>query len=242
MSIIFILIIVFILFLVFKKKKNNSFEIYFANKKDSSKKIIKDNQNYLREEYEIQQELNIEKQDRMLDSFLKKQDKQFKVLQNARQIIENGNIEEGISIIEDITYNQGGIIFRGISWPMYLAEVLYKNKMYDRCWKYLNHISLTHLDCLPKIKNLQSKICSKEKKYNEAFFFYVMSVVYTYQGSSFKPTKDIIRMKMDKKMSKIKINISEDDLYKKIMMYINNQLSEIEIRNDLIKIIVFNSV
>jgi hypothetical protein len=69
-----------------------------------------------------------------------------------------------------------------------------------------------------------------------------MSVVYTYQGSSFKPTKDIIRMKMDKKMSKIKINISEDDLYKKIMMYINNQLSEIEIRNDLIKIIVFNSV
>ena len=121
---------------------------------------------------------------------------------------------------------------------MYLAEVLYKNKMYDRCWKYLNHISLTHLDCLPKIKKIQSKICTKEKKYKDAFVFSVMSVVYTYQSSSFKPTLEVIKIKMDKKMNKVKLNISEDELYQKILNYINERISEIEIRDDLSKIIV----
>lgn len=120
---------------------------------------------------------------------------------------------------------------------MYLADVLYKNKMYDRCWKYLNYISLTHLDCLPKIKKLQSKICSKEKKYNDAFYFYIMSVVYSYQGSSFKPTMEIIEMKMNKNMSKVKIKISNEELFQRILNYINNQSSEMEIRDDLRKII-----
>ena len=181
---------------------------------------------------------DFEKQDRMTDSLLKRQDKQLKILEQARKKIETANLEEGIAIIEDITYNQGGIIFPGISWPMYLADVLYKNKMYDRCWKYLNYISLTHLDCLPKIKKLQSKICSKEKKYNDAFYFYIMSVVYSYQGSSFKPTMEIIEMKMNKNMSKVKIKTSNEELFQRILNYINNQSSEIEIRDDLRKIIV----
>lgn len=197
-----------------------------------------DNRNFLSEESKIQNERNFEKQDKVTDALLVKQEKQFKVLEKAKKEIENGNLEEGISIIEDITYNKGGIIFPGVSWPMYLAEVLYKNKMYDRCWKYLNHISLTHLDCLPKIKTMQSKICTKEKKYKDAFVFSVMSVVYTYQNSTFKPTLEVIKIKMDKKMTKVNLIISKDEVYKKILNYINERISEIEIRDDLRKIIV----
>ena len=238
MSIVPILVVIFVVFLIFRKKNTNKIEENENIRKQTVKEIVKDNKNFLREEYKIQQEKDFEKQDRMTDSLLKRQDKQLKILEQARKKIETGNLEEGIAIIEDITYNQGGIIFPGISWPMYLADVLYKNKMYDRCWKYLNYISLTHLDCLPKIKKLQSKICSKEKKYNDAFYFYIMSVVYSYQGSSFKPTMEIIEMKMNKNMSKVKIKISNEELFQRILNYINNQSSEIEIRDDLRKIIV----
>ncbi|MBO4640761.1 MAG: hypothetical protein J5710_13505 [Treponema sp.] len=236
MSIIIVLLIVCILIIFFKKKNNKSVII---SKNSNSEKVVRhnDNQNFLGEESKIQNESNFEEQDKLTDALLVKQEKQFKVLEKAKKEIENGNLEEGISIIEDITYNKGGIIFPGVSWPMYLAEVLYKNKMYDRCWKYLNHISLTHLDCFPKIKNLQSKICTKEKKYKDALFFSVMSVVYTYQNSSFIPTLEVIKIKMDKK-TKVKINISEDELYQKILNYINEKKSEIEVRDDLSKIIV----
>ena len=236
LSVIIVLLIVTILFVFFKKKNNKN--VITSN--NYSKKSVKyyDNQNFLKENSKIQNEGNFEEQDKLTDTLLVKQEKQFKLLEKAKKEIENGNLEEGISIIEDITYNKGGIIFPGVTWPMYLAEVLYKNKMYDRCWKYLNHISLTHLDCLPKIKNMQSKICTKEKKYKDAFVFSVMSVVYTYQSSSFKPTLDVIKIKMDKKMTKVKLNILEDELYQKILNYINERISEIEIRDDLSKISV----
>lgn len=65
-----------------------------------------------------------------------------------------------------------------------------------------------------------------------------MSVVYMYQNSSFKPTLEAIRIKMDKKMSKVKLNISENELYQKILNYIGKGISEIEIRDNLSKIIV----
>lgn len=65
-----------------------------------------------------------------------------------------------------------------------------------------------------------------------------MSVVYSYQGSSFKPTMEIIEMKMNKNMSKVKIKTSNEELFQRILNYINNQSSEIEIRDDLRKIIV----
>ena len=85
---------------------------------------------------------------------------------------------------------------------------------------------------------MQSKICTKEKKYKDAFIFSVMSVVYMYQNSSFKPTLEAIRINMDKKMSTIKLNISENELYQKILNYIGKGIAEIEIRDDLSKIIV----
>ena len=214
MIIIVVLLVILFLFILLKKKKNSK-EIIIKTK-----------------------EIDFVQEDKQTDALLEKQDKQFKILEKAKNEIENGNIEEGISIIEDITYNKGGIIIPGVSWPMYLAEVLYKNKMYDRCWKYLNHISLTHLDCLPKIKNMQSKICTKEKKYKDAFVFSVMSVVYTYQNSSFKPTLEVIKIQMDKKMTKVTLSISDVQLYRKIVEYINEKKSEIEIRDDLDKIIV----
>lgn len=214
MIIIVVLLVILFLFILLKKKKNSK-EIIIKTK-----------------------EIDFVQEDKQTDALLEKQDKQFKILEKAKNEIENGNIEEGISIIEDITYNKGGIIIPGVSWPMYLAEVLYKNKMYDRCWKYLNHISLTHLDCLPKIKNMQSKICTKEKKYKDAFVFSVMSVVYTYQNSSFKPTLEVIKIKMDKKKTKVTLSISDVQLYRKIVEYINEKKSEIEIRDDLDKIIV----
>ena len=39
-------------------------------------------------------------------------------------------------------------------------------------------------------------------------------------------------------MSKIKLNISENELYQKILNYIGKGIAEIEIRDDLSKIIV----
>ena len=135
MCVIIVLLIVCIFFISFKKKNNRKVITIENNKPVSIEKNF-DNQNFLKEESKIRKELDLENQDKLTDALLKKQEKQFKILDNAKREIENSNLEEGISIIEDITYNKGGIILPGVSWPMYLAEVLYKNKMYDRCWKY----------------------------------------------------------------------------------------------------------
>lgn len=123
MSIVPILIIIFVVFLIFRKKNTNKIEENENIRKQTVKEIVKDNKNFLREEYKIQQEKDFEKQDRMTDSLLKRQDKQLKILEQARKKIETGNLEEGIAIIEDIIYNQGGIIFPGISWPMFYIKI-----------------------------------------------------------------------------------------------------------------------
>lgn len=85
MSIVPILIIIFVVFLIFRKKNTNKIEENENIRKQTVKEIVKDNKNFLREEYKIQQEKDFEKQDRMTDSLLKRQDKQLKILEQARK-------------------------------------------------------------------------------------------------------------------------------------------------------------
>ena len=92
MSIVPILIIIFVVFLIFRKKNTNKIEKNENIKKQTVKEILKENKNFLREEYKIQQEKDFEKQDRMTDSLLKRQDKQLKILEQARKKIETGNL------------------------------------------------------------------------------------------------------------------------------------------------------
>lgn len=92
MSIVPILIIIFVVFLIFRKKNTNKIEENENIRKQTVKEIVKDNKNFLREEYKIQQEKDFEKQDRMTDSLLKRQDKQLKILEQARKKIETGNL------------------------------------------------------------------------------------------------------------------------------------------------------
>lgn len=72
MSIVPILIIIFVVFLIFRKKNTNKIEENENIRKQTVKEIVKDNKNFLREEYKIQQEKDFEKQDRMTDSLLKR--------------------------------------------------------------------------------------------------------------------------------------------------------------------------
>lgn len=67
MSIVPILIIIFVVFLIFRKKNTNKIEENENIRKQTVKEIVKDNKNFLREEYKIQQEKDFEKQDRMTD-------------------------------------------------------------------------------------------------------------------------------------------------------------------------------
>ena len=85
MSIVPILIIIFVVFLILRKKNTNKIEENENIRKQTVKEIVKDNKNFLREEYKIQQEKDFEKQDRMTDSLLKRQDKQLKILEQARK-------------------------------------------------------------------------------------------------------------------------------------------------------------
>lgn len=114
LCVIIVLLIVYIFF-ISSKKKNNRKVITIENNKPVSIEKNFDNQNFLREESKIRKEIDLEKQDKLTDALLKKQEKQFKILDNAKREIENGNLEEGILTIEDITYNKGGIIFPGVS-------------------------------------------------------------------------------------------------------------------------------
>ena len=84
------------MFLIFRKKNTNKIEKNENIKKQTVKEIVKENKNFLREEYKIQQEKDFEKQDRMTDSLLKRQDKQLKILELAREKIETGNLARSI--------------------------------------------------------------------------------------------------------------------------------------------------
>ena len=60
MSIVPILIIIFVVFLIFRKKNTNKIEENENIRKQTVKEIVKDNKNFLREEYKIQQEKDFE--------------------------------------------------------------------------------------------------------------------------------------------------------------------------------------
>ncbi len=76
---------------------------------------------------------------------LAKQDQQMEDFRRAIQLADEGNVEEAISIAEKIMY-EDGLLVRGVTWPFILLDLYIKNKMYNKCWKYLNFNGLIRED------------------------------------------------------------------------------------------------
>ena len=142
------------------------------------------------------------------DAILKLQDEEIVLIKKANELLKI-DINESIKIYEELiyrylnleSYNDGLVliddnIFRAVPKPMALVELYYKAKMYDKCWALLNTMLQKNKSDKVKIREFQSKICSNEKKHNDALLFMMLSIV----AKNFQRT-DITKEEIEKKIS-----------------------------------------
>lgn len=144
-------------------------------------------------------------------TILEKQDKQFFEFNKARTLAKEGMIEEAISILEKIMYEEG-LILNGVTWPFVLSEIYLKNKMYDKCWKYLNFIYSEFPIHHGKVREIQAKILNAEKKFIDALVMKMIALLIKYTSVEFKPAQDKVEQELINYIKKAKLIDKKNDL------------------------------
>ena len=94
---------------------------------------------------------------------LVKQDEQHSEFLKAQELIDDGKLKEGITILEKIMY-EDGLVMVGRSWPTLLGEVYYKQNMIDECEKYIDFIYKEFPKHRDKTEQLKVKLEKKKLK------------------------------------------------------------------------------
>lgn len=124
--------------------------------------------------------------------FLKKQDAQFELFNKAKALASDGEVDKSINILEKIMYKDG-LLLNGVKWPFVLADLYYKNGMYDKCWKYLNFLSSKNIGQPQKIRDYQAKISKKEQRPLDALYSKMSSLLHKYRVVEFKPDSEKLK-------------------------------------------------
>jgi hypothetical protein len=168
---------------------------------------------------------------------LKKQDQQINEFNKAESLESEGKINEVIKILEKIMY-ENGLIVNGVKWPFILADIYYKNKMYDKCWKYLNFIHSENIGEFHKIRDYQVKISKEENRPLDALDLKISSLLWKYTSVKFKPSFEKVEetlLPFIKKANLLEKKTEIINLYKK---YINNEIfDEVACRKDFKELI-----
>ena len=170
-----------------------------------------------------------------INARLKIQDLQFAKLKEAKENIKNKDYDKANIIIEEIMYKEG-LIVNGVTWPLLLAESYFKLGEFDKCWRYLQLIYNKYNDLRNKINEYRVKIRKKEKGWNDALYFTILSITYTFAA----PSDDAI----EKKINPIIKNI-DNDIKDEILILIKfaretkkgNRVNEIKIRKEFKRIL-----
>jgi len=117
---------------------------------------------------------------------IKTVDGQIEALRKAEQVAAEGKTAEAISIAEKIMYEEG-LLVKGVSWPLILANLYLTNNMTDNCWKYLDFITSKHPDMQEKISEIRVKILKKEGKHLDALYWKIQAILFKYSKVEFKP-------------------------------------------------------
>jgi hypothetical protein len=137
------------------------------------------------------------------DNF-KKQNKQMSEFNTARVLAKEGKVNDAIEILERIMYKDG-LVIRGVGWPFILSDIYIKNKMYDKCWKYLDYLSVEHIASCDKIREIQAKILKIEKKFLDALAMKMAYLLYKYTSVGFKPTLEKVEKNLCPYMKNAKL-------------------------------------
>ncbi len=120
-------------------------------------------------------------------NFFKKRDKQLEKFRLAQDLEKNGKSEEAIKIVEKIMYEES-IMVDG-KWPMMLANLYFKNKLYDQCYRHLNMVNDRFILNRVESNDMQAKIHKIEGRHNDALLSKIFSLIYK---SSSYDSKEII--------------------------------------------------
>ncbi|MBC3797151.1 hypothetical protein [Acetobacterium tundrae] len=111
-----------------------------------------------------------------INEYNKKGDQQLERLKKETQFSkETGDVQKLIEVYEDVLLNEG-LCFNGKGYYINLAELYYKTGQLDKAWGYLNKIGVEHPELISKIRDFQSKVLRKEKKYQDALLFQIISL------------------------------------------------------------------
>lgn len=146
-----------------------------------------------------------------LNANLKKQDKQIAEINKATTLEKEGKIDEAIGILERIMYKEG-LLINGVKWPFILSEIYIKNKMYDKCWKYLSFIYTEFPTHHGKIREIQAKILKAEKKYLDALVMKMVSLLIKYTSVEFKLSQDKVEQELNVYIKNAKLLDKKNDL------------------------------
>ncbi len=170
---------------------------------------------------DIQRILNGQNKDP--ENFIKKQTKQYDELRKAGELIDEGKSDEAINILEKIFYKDG-YIGRGFSWPDMLSNIYMKNKMYDKCWKYLNYISAKGIGRQHIIRELQAKIHKAEGRHLDALLTRMASILIKYNEVEFKPTIEKVEKDLSTLIIKAELIDKKDDIINLYNKYIKSKM------------------
>lgn len=168
---------------------------------------------------------------------LKKQDAQFELFNKAKSFAANGEIDKGIDILERIMYKDG-LLINGVKWPFILADIYYKNSMYDKCWRYLNFLSSKNIGQPQKIRDYQAKISKKEQRPLDALYSKMSCLLHKYTTVEFKPEIEKVEKDLSPFLKKAGMIGRENDFITLYGSYVSiSPFNEASFRDDFKKTI-----
>jgi len=168
---------------------------------------------------------------------IEKQDKQILQFKKAEEYAKNGKVEKAIDILERIMYEEG-LVINGVRWPFILYDIYYKNKMYDKCWQYLNFVLNNFPEHKGKVRERQAKVLKAEKKYKNALILKLSALLIKNKEREYSPSKDKIEKELNIYIKKAKLLDKKNKILKLYDKYQNtNNFNESKLRKDFNNII-----
>ena len=187
---------------------------------------------------DIQRILNA--QNKNPKNFQKLQDKQYEEFRKAQELAEESKTDKAIEILEKIFYKDG-YVGRG-AWPLMLPNIYMKNKMYDKCWKYLNFISAKKIGRQDIIRDLQAKIHKAENRPLDALLAKMACLLLRHVYYKYEPPLEEVDRKLKAYIKKANLNDNKNylmELYSKYIKY--DIFDEIAFTDEFKKIVKKNT-
>lgn len=168
-------------------------------------------------------------------------DKQMVQVDKAIQLFESGSKETAINMLDQLIMIDGFVVNSQTVLMKYL-DMLYKTEKYDKAWQVSNEYMIRYRDIVPtyKIHDFQAKVLKKEKRFNDALFHQILSIVYQDSQRIANNSTEAVKKKIDPILKSASLIDKSNDVYSLINLSIikGQPVNVSKIKTELEKIII----